>query len=83
MTADIINLADLRPADPNIRSPLAADAHGRTARDALIALAQTLPSTIDKHPALFPDDAACWADWILTNLWIRGFKAVPLEPSDT
>lgn len=78
MTADIINLADLRPADPHIRNPLAADAHGRTARDALIALAETLPSTIDN-----PTDAACWADWILTNLWIRGFKAVPLEPSDT
>jgi hypothetical protein len=78
MTADIINLADLRPADPNIRNPLAADDHGRTARDALIALAETLPSTIDN-----PDNVSRWADWILTNLWIRGFKAVPLEPSDT
>ena len=75
MTADIINLADLRPADPNVRTPLAAEP---CARCALIDLAETLPDTIGN-----PDDAAIWADWILTNLWIRGFKAVPLEASDT
>lgn len=77
MTADIINLADLRPSDPNVRTPLAADAHGHTARDALMAFGETLPGIDNLH------DAACWADWILTNLWIRGFKAVPLEASDT
>ena len=33
MTADIINLADLRPADPNIRNPLAAADHGRWRQD--------------------------------------------------
>ena len=23
-----------------------------------------------------------WADWVLAELWARGFKVVPLEPSD-
>ena len=24
-------------------------------------------------------EAECWADWLLAELWIRGFKVVPLE----
>ena len=46
---------------------------GNGARDALIAIAETLPGTIDH-----PDDAARWTDWVLAELWDRGFKVVPL-----
>lgn len=44
-------------------------------REALIAVAQDLPSTSD-------EDAAKWAEWILASLWTQGFKVVPLDLSD-
>jgi hypothetical protein len=50
---------------------------GNGAREALIAIAETLPSTLES-----PNDALCWSDWLLCELWDRGFKIVPLEPSD-
>jgi hypothetical protein len=57
--AEIINLADKRPADPN--------AAGNGAREALIAVAQSLPNDTGQN------DAEKWADWILLELAERGF----------
>lgn len=48
---------------------------GNGAREALIEVALDLPNTSD-------EDAAVWTDWILAELWMRGFKVVPLEPKD-
>lgn len=47
---------------------------GNGAREALIALALTLPSTVDREGA-----AESWADWILVELWMRDFKIVPVD----
>lgn len=45
------------------------------AREALIDLALT-------SPAADGNDAEWWADWLLAELWSRGFKVVPLDPID-
>ena len=46
---------------------------GNGAREALNDIAGTLPSTLKDS-----DDALCWADWVLIELYARGFKVVPL-----
>lgn len=47
---------------------------GNGAREGLIAIAETLPTTLER-----PGDAERWADWVLIELWSRGFKVVPIE----
>jgi hypothetical protein len=44
---------------------------GNGAREALIELALTFKNT-------GRDDAERWTDYILAELWARGFKAVPV-----
>ena len=44
---------------------------GNGAREALTEI-----ETADKTPTL------CWADWLLAELYARGFKVVPVEASD-
>lgn len=69
MTAEIITLPVVRverqtePPNP-----------GNGAREALIEIAETLPTTLDR-----PGAALCWSDWLLAELWARGFKVVPVE----
>lgn len=63
MPAEIIDLAGRRPAENS----------GNGAREALIELALTLPNETERN------DAAAWSDWILAELWMRGFKVVPVE----
>jgi hypothetical protein len=69
MSADIVNFPVKRRED--------LEREGNGARVALIDIAETLPTTLDR-----PGDAERWADWVLTELWIRGFKAVPLDDVD-
>lgn len=45
---------------------------GNGAREAMIDVGQALPNTST-------EDAARWADWMLGEMWIRGFKVVPVE----
>jgi hypothetical protein len=45
---------------------------GNGAREALIELGIDLPNTST-------EDAARWADWMLGEMWMRGFKVVPVE----
>ena len=64
MTAEIIDLPVVR-VEHN---------RGNGARAALIDVALVLP----------PDgtalrEAEMWADWLLAELWARGFKVVPVE----
>lgn len=54
-----------------INFPVASPGNG--AREALIETALTLPNDTGEN------DAAAWADWILGELWMRGFKIVPME----
>jgi hypothetical protein len=46
---------------------------GNGAREALIDLAMTLPNDTGRN------DAAAWSDWILMELWDRGYKVVRLD----
>jgi hypothetical protein len=62
MTAEIVHL-----------TPLVS--HGNGARQALIAIAESLPCTDEMA-------ANSWTDWLLAELWDRGFKVVPLVPRD-
>lgn len=48
---------------------------GADARDALVNLASSLPSTDAVA-------AASWADWVLMETWQRGFKIVPIEDGE-
>lgn len=57
--AEIINLADKRPAGLN--------AGGNGAREALIEVAKSLPNDTSQN------DAEKWADWILLELAARGY----------
>jgi hypothetical protein len=61
--ADIINL-DSRRAPMNVSNG---------AREALIGVAQSLPNETGLN------DAEAWTDWLLTELWVRGFKVVPVD----
>lgn len=45
---------------------------GNGAREALVDLALTFENTTQ-------GDAERWTDYILAELWARGFKAVPVE----
>lgn len=45
---------------------------GNGAREALTDVAADLPYTDQEA-------AEKWADWVLAELWVRGFKAVPLD----
>lgn len=63
MTAEIIDLPRRHP----VGNP------GNGAREALIETALTLPNETSQN------DAAAWSDWILAELWARGFKVMPLE----
>jgi hypothetical protein len=45
---------------------------GNGAREAVIDIGVELPSTTEA-------DSALWADWLLAELWLRGFKVVPVE----
>lgn len=45
---------------------------GNGAREALIDVANTFPSAMQ-------EDSEKWADYILCEFWMRGFKVVPLE----
>lgn len=62
MTDNVIDLDARRPA-PN---------PGNGARQALIAVALSLPNDTGQN------DAEAWSDWILAELWSRGFKVVPV-----
>jgi hypothetical protein len=42
------------------------------AREALIDVGEDLPNTST-------EDAALWADWLLAEFWVRGFKVVPVD----
>jgi len=44
---------------------------GNGAREALIEVALDLPNTSD-------EDARVWTDWLLAELWSRGFWVVPI-----
>lgn len=69
MSAEIISLADMRPSDPNVRD-------GNGASEALIDIVKDLPFRV-------PDNiSGAWADQVLMELWSRGFKVVPLEPTN-
>jgi hypothetical protein len=54
---------------PTSRNP------GNGAREALIEVGVGLPNTGE-------DDARRRADWMLAELWSRGFKVVPLDGSE-
>lgn len=45
---------------------------GNGAREALIEHASDFPRTTK-------EDAERWADFMLANLWLKGFKVVPIE----
>ena len=47
---------------------------GNGAREALIAIAESLPTTLER-----PGDAERWADWMLAELWARGFGVGPVD----
>ena len=47
---------------------------GNGAREALTAIETT--------PRDCMQGSLCWADWVLMELWLRGFKVVPLEQVD-
>lgn len=61
MTTNVIELQFGKPAQDK----------GNGAREALIATALALPNGTTQ------DDAECWTDWILGELYMRGFKVVP------
>lgn len=60
--AEIILLADRRPGD----RPSSA------AREALIDIAKALP------PETNQNDAEKWSDWLLIELYVRGFAVTPI-----
>ena len=45
---------------------------GNGAREALIEIAMGLDNTDEQA-------AAAWSDWLFAELWMCGFKVVPLE----
>jgi hypothetical protein len=45
---------------------------GNGAREALTDIGEHLPNTST-------EDAALWGDWLLAELWARGFKVVPVD----
>lgn len=45
---------------------------GNGARDALIEIGVDLPDTD-------AGSAGLWADWLLAEMWARGFKVVPVD----
>lgn len=49
-------------------------ASGNGAREALTEMVKTFR---DKAP-----DYICWADWVLSELWARGFKVVPIDDGE-
>ena len=57
-----------------IAFPVKPQSVGNGAREALNDIAGTLPSTLKDS-----SDALCWADWVLAELWERGFKVVPMD----
>jgi hypothetical protein len=67
MSADIIDLAVVRIERDT--------ANG--AREALIEVGELLRSA-----STSPELTAIWTDWLLAELWSRGFKIVPLESYD-
>lgn len=48
---------------------------GNGAREALIEHASDFPNTTK-------EDAERWADFMLANLWAKGFKVVPLDGNE-
>lgn len=70
MSADIFIFPVVRiehdPDSPNL---------GNGARSALIEVALSLPNTDGTG-------AASWSDWLLAELWTRGFMIVPLDGSE-
>lgn len=46
---------------------------GNGAREALIDMALTLPTDTNDR------EMEMWSDWILVQLWLRGYKVVPFE----
>jgi hypothetical protein len=67
MSAEIIQLADMRPID----------SVGNGAREALIEVMGKVPAR-----CLGDWDAPACTDYILALMWERGFKVAPLEPTD-
>jgi hypothetical protein len=55
-----------------IRLPVAEKPDGNGAHEALSAIADLVPS-------VFAADPPRWADYILLELYERGFKVVPLD----
>ena len=66
MTAHIVNLADMRPADPNVHA-------GNGAREALIEIGKACPFHVPH------DIASDWADDLMLRLAGRGFVIVPVN----
>jgi hypothetical protein len=62
MTAEIVDLSSKR----------LAPFRGNGAREATIDVALGLPNDTSLP------DAEMWADWLLAELWARGFKVVPV-----
>lgn len=50
---------------------------GNGAREAL-----TEVETASNDTASHDNGSLCWADWVLMELWRRGYKVVPLERGD-
>lgn len=69
MSAEIVDLAAHRSGDPAVAAPRV----GNGGRAVVIEIALTLPA------AATLGEAEMWADWLLMELWSRGFKVVPLE----
>lgn len=63
MTAEIVDLDAKRPA------PF----RGNGAREAAVDIALKLP-----NDTTLPE-AEAWSDWLLAELWNRGFKVVPVD----
>jgi hypothetical protein len=63
MSAEIIDF----PCGGPVRNP------GNGAREAVVEIGLELPNDTQRR------EAEMWADWLLAELWIRGFKVVPVE----
>lgn len=63
MSAEIIDLSSRHPVPYR----------GNGARAAIVEIALELPNDTQQR------EAEMWADWLLAEMWVRGFKVVPVE----
>lgn len=74
--AEIVDLAARRLAADVVVIPglaVATPSRGNGAREAVIDIALHLPADARL------EEAAAWSDWLLSELWSRGFKVMPVE----